>query len=41
MLTILRWLEYCNIKEQDPNESILREFELVLGIQGKKDDRKM
>lgn len=41
MRTSLRWLEYCNIKEQDPNESILREFELVLGIQGKKNDRKM
>ena len=28
----LRWLEYCNIKEQDPNAQILREFELVLKV---------
>ena len=41
MRTNLRWLEYCNIKEQDPGESILREFELVLGLQGKNNDRKM
>lgn len=30
--TTLRWLEYCNIKEQDPNAQILREFELVLKV---------
>jgi len=41
MRTNLRWLEYCNIKEQDPEESILKEFELVLGIQGKTNDSKM
>ena len=30
--TTLRWLEYCNIKDQDPNATILKEFELVLQI---------
>ena len=30
--TTLRWLEYCNIKDQDPNASILKEFEIVLHI---------
>ena len=30
--TTLRWLEYCNIKDQDPNATILKEFELVLHI---------
>ena len=28
----LRWLEYCNIKEQDPNAQILKEFEIVLKV---------
>jgi mannose-6-phosphate isomerase-like protein (cupin superfamily) len=41
MRTTLRWLEYCNIKEQFPKESILKEFELVLGIQGKNNDSQM
>jgi len=41
MRTTLRWLEYCNIKEQFPDESILKEFEIVLGIQGKNNDSKM
>lgn len=30
--TTLRWLEYCNIKDQDPSASILKEFEIVLHI---------
>ena len=30
--TTLRWLEYCNIKDQDPEASILKEFEIVLHI---------
>ena len=30
--TALRWLEYCNIRDQDPEASILREFELVLKV---------
>jgi len=30
--TTLRWLEYCNIKDQDPTASILKEFEIVLHI---------
>ena len=30
--TTLRWLEYCNIKDQDPDASILKEFEIVLHI---------
>ena len=30
--TNLRWLEYCNIKDQDPNAQILKEFELVLSL---------
>ena len=30
--TTLRWLEYCNIRDQDPNASILKEFEIVLHI---------
>tara|TARA_B100000131_G_scaffold288855_1_gene300462 strand:- start:255 stop:695 length:441 start_codon:yes stop_codon:yes gene_type:complete len=28
----LRWLEYCNIKEQAPNAQILKEFEIVLKV---------
>ena len=30
--TTLRWLEYCNIKDQDPDASILKEFEIALHI---------
>ena len=30
--TTLRWLEYCNIKEQDPSATILKEFEIVLKV---------
>ena len=30
--TSLRWLEYCNIRDHDPEASILKEFELVLQI---------
>ena len=30
--TTLRWLEYCNIKDQDPTAVILKEFEIVLHI---------
>ena len=30
--TTLRWLEYCNIKDQDPSATILKEFEIVLHI---------
>ena len=30
--TTLRWLEYCNIKDQDPNATVLKEFEIVLHI---------
>ena len=30
--TTLRWLEYCNIKDQDPQAAILKEFEIVLHI---------
>ena len=39
----LRWLEYCNIKEQDPNAQILKEFELVLKVKsnGKSSVQKM
>ena len=28
--TNLRWLEYCNIKDQDPEAQILKEFEMLL-----------
>ena len=28
--TTLRWLEYCNIKDQAPDADILKEFELSL-----------
>jgi hypothetical protein len=28
--TTLRWLEYCNIKEQNPSSIILKEFEMIL-----------
>ena len=30
--TSLRWIEYCNIRDQYPNGSILKEFELVLKV---------
>tara|TARA_A200000159_G_scaffold18033_1_gene14679 strand:- start:3701 stop:4159 length:459 start_codon:yes stop_codon:yes gene_type:complete len=30
--TALRWLEYCNIRDQDPEADILKEFELVLKV---------
>ena len=30
--TALRWLEYCNIRDQDPQAAILKEFEIVLHI---------
>ena len=30
--TTLRWLEYCNIRDQDPSATILKEFEIVLHI---------
>lgn len=36
--TSLRWLEYCNIKDQYPNVEVLKEFELVLGLKEKKND---
>lgn len=32
--TTLRWLEYCNIKDQDPTASILKEFEILLRVDG-------
>ena len=32
--TTLRWLEYCNIKDQDPSADILKEFELLLRVDG-------
>ena len=32
--TTLRWLEYCNIKDQDPEADILKEFELLLRVDG-------
>lgn len=38
MKTSLRWLEYCNIKEQYPNAKILKEFELVLKLKEKDND---
>tara|TARA_R100001460_G_scaffold43108_5_gene79377 strand:- start:4819 stop:5253 length:435 start_codon:yes stop_codon:yes gene_type:complete len=31
--TALRWLEYCNIRDQDPEADILKEFELVLKVE--------
>ena len=30
--TNLRWLEYCNIKDQDPEAQILKEFEILLTV---------
>ena len=30
--TSLRWLEYCNIKDQDPTAQILKEFEILLTV---------
>ena len=30
--TNLRWVEYCNIKEQDPAAQILKEFEMLLTV---------
>ena len=30
--TTLRWLEYCNIKDQDPTAQILKEFEILLTV---------
>ena len=32
--TTLRWLEYCNIKDKDPEADILKEFELLLKVDG-------
>jgi len=32
--TTLRWLEYCNIKDQAPEADILKEFELLLNVDG-------
>ena len=32
--TTLRWLEYCNIKDHDTEADILKEFELLLKIDG-------
>ena len=32
--TSLRWLEYCNIKDQAPEADILKEFELLLKVDG-------
>ena len=32
--TTLRWLEYCNIKDQAPEADILKEFELLLRVDG-------
>ena len=32
--TTLRWLEYCNIKDQAPEADILKEFELLLKVDG-------
>ena len=33
----LRWIEYCNIKDQDPEADILKEFEVVLTVNQKED----
>ena len=30
--TNLRWFEYCNIKDQDPEAQILKEFEMLLTV---------
>ena len=30
--TTLRWVEYCNIKDQDPTAQILKEFEILLTV---------
>ena len=30
--TNLRWLEYCNIVDQDPEAKILKEFEMLLTV---------
>jgi len=30
--TNLRWLEYCNIVDQDPKAKILKEFEMLLTV---------
>ena len=30
----LRWIEYCNIKDQAPEADILKEFELLLRVDG-------
>ena len=32
--TTLRWLEYCNIKDQAPEADILKEFEILLKVDG-------
>ncbi|MAR97434.1 MAG: hypothetical protein CMG17_07315 [Candidatus Marinimicrobia bacterium] len=37
--TILRWLEYCNIKDQDPKAQILKEFEIVLSLPCQVDEK--
>ena len=33
--TSLRWLEYCNIKDQEPEAIILKEFEILLKVDKK------
>ena len=33
--TNLRWLEYCNIRDQDPTAQILKEFEMLLTVNPK------
>ena len=35
--TSLRWIEFCNIKDQDPEADILKEFEVVLTVNPKED----
>ena len=35
--TSLRWLEYCNIRDQEPEAIILKEFEVVLPIEKNQD----
>jgi len=35
--TSLRWIEYCNIRDQDPKANILKEFEVLLPIEEIKD----
>ena len=35
--TSLRWIEYCNIRDQDPKANILKEFEVLMPIEEIKD----